>query len=61
MDPPGSSGVSAAATRDPVCKMRVNGESPKWTSVHKETVYAFCSLGCKRLFDVNPDRYSKSG
>jgi len=45
--------------RDPVCKMRVHSENPKWTSVHKETVYAFCSLGCKRLFDVSPDRYIK--
>lgn len=48
------------AARDPVCRMPIEGESPKWTSVHQERVYVFCSAGCKRLFDVSPDRYVKS-
>lgn len=39
---------------DPVCKMRFNRENGIPLEHKNETVY-FCSKGCKRLFEQNPD------
>ena len=43
--------------RDPVCGMTFPPEEAKATSEHGgETIY-FCSAGCKRKFDADPERY----
>lgn len=39
---------------DPVCKMRINRENGIAVEHKNETVH-FCSEGCKRLFEQNPD------
>jgi YHS domain-containing protein len=41
---------------DPVCKMRLNRENGT-TSDYKHETFFFCSEGCKRLFEQNPDEY----
>ena len=42
---------------DPVCGMAVKKEKPPATSQVEDTVYYFCSMGCKVAFDHNPARY----
>jgi|GEM_PF-1231429 YHS domain-containing protein len=44
---------------DPVCKMRINRENGIAVEHKNETVY-FCSEGCKRLFEQNPDAHTRS-
>ena len=44
---------------DPVCKMRLNRENGIPVEHKNETVY-FCSEGCKRLFEQNPDTHTTS-
>ena len=43
--------------KDPVCDMDVTPESAAGTSEHNGQTYYFCSLGCKRSFDKEPERY----
>jgi uncharacterized protein len=43
---------------DPVCGMRVDRyQTPHQTRWHDQTVY-FCSAGCRRSFEADPDRYA---
>ena len=42
---------------DPVCKMKVDEATAKWTSEYKGQTYYFCSPGCKEAFDQNPEHY----
>jgi Cu+-exporting ATPase len=42
---------------DPVCRMTVDPAKAAGTSEYKGLTYAFCSAGCKRKFDAEPDRY----
>lgn len=44
---------------DPVCKMRINRENAVTTDYKEETIH-FCSKGCRRLFDQNPEDYTTS-
>ena len=44
---------------DPVCKMRLDRENGISIEHKNETVY-FCSEGCKRLFEQNPDTHTMS-
>ena len=44
---------------DPVCKMRLNRENGIPVEHKNETVY-FCSDGCKRLFEHDPDVHTTS-
>ena len=44
-------------TKDPVCGMEVSEESAAGKSEYKGKVYLFCSTGCKKAFDENPERY----
>ncbi|MFA5860064.1 MAG: cytochrome c biogenesis protein CcdA [Candidatus Thermoplasmatota archaeon] len=39
---------------DPVCKMRVDPASARWSSTRREATYHFCSAGCKDAFDEAP-------
>jgi YHS domain-containing protein len=42
---------------DPICKMTVDENTAKFTSVYKGKTYYFCAPGCKRTFDKNPEQY----
>ena len=42
---------------DPVCKMEVEESKAAATSDHKRKKYYFCSVGCKKAFDQNPEKY----
>lgn len=44
-------------TKDPVCGMTVDDESPH-RSMHAGQTYLFCSPGCKTKFDQKPGRYA---
>ncbi len=44
--------------KDPVCKMEVDERSARYRSSYAGETYYFCSPGCKREFDTNPERYS---
>ncbi|MGE0644438.1 MAG: YHS domain-containing protein [Nitrospira sp.] len=43
---------------DPVCGMQVDERSAAGTSKYNEKTYYFCSQGCKRTFDANPEQYA---
>ncbi len=42
---------------DPVCGMEVNEETAAGKSEYRGVTYYFCSPGCKRAFDQNPEQY----
>ncbi|MFC1899713.1 heavy metal translocating P-type ATPase [Chloroflexota bacterium] len=42
---------------DPVCKMEVNEDSATATSEYNGKKYYFCTPGCKRAFDQDPEKY----
>jgi YHS domain-containing protein len=42
---------------DPVCGMEVDEQSAQWTSEYQGKTYYFCSSGCKRAFDKEPETY----
>lgn len=43
--------------KDPVCGMNVDPKTAAGKSQYKGQTYYFCSLGCKKLFDANPEKY----
>ncbi len=43
--------------RDPVCGMDVDEKTAAGKSEYKGKTYYFCSLGCKKDFDKNPEQY----
>ncbi len=49
---------------DPVCEMEVDPATAQWKSEYQGKVYYFCSPGCKRSFEKEPEKYleeSKKG
>lgn len=43
---------------DPVCKMTVDEKKPTGGKAeYKGASYYFCSPGCKRAFEKNPEKY----
>lgn len=44
---------------DPVCKMKVEESKAAAASEYKGKKYYFCSPGCKRAFDKEPEKYLK--
>ena len=44
--------------KDPVCDMDVTPETAAGTSEYNGTTYYFCSPGCKRSFDKDPEKYA---
>ena len=42
---------------DPICKMEVDESTAKWKSEYKGKTYYFCALGCKRTFDIEPEKH----
>lgn len=43
--------------KDPVCGMDVSPETAAGTSEYNGQTYYFCSPGCKRSFDKDPEKY----
>ena len=43
--------------KDPVCGMDVTPESAAGKSEYKGQTYYFCSPGCKKSFDKDPEKY----
>ena len=42
---------------DPVCLMDVDPASARWKSEYGGRTFFFCSPGCKKSFDRNPQEY----
>ena len=43
--------------KDPVCGMEATPETAAGKFEYKGTVYYFCSPGCKRDFEKDPEKY----
>ncbi len=43
---------------DPVCGMQIQKEQAAGQSTHDGQTYYFCSAGCKKKFDANPQQYT---
>ena len=46
--------------KDPICGMTVDEKKAAGKSVYKGVTYYFCAPGCKKAFDVNPEKYLKA-
>ena len=44
--------------KDPVCGMQVDPTKAADTSEYQSNTYVFCSAGCTRKFDNNPQQYA---
>ncbi len=42
---------------DPVCGMEVDPKTAAGSSVYQGQTYYFCSMGCKKDFDHDPEKY----
>ncbi len=47
--------------KDPVCGMEIDPKTATGKSEYKGQTYYFCSAGCKRDFDKNPEKYVSAG
>jgi Cu+-exporting ATPase len=47
--------------KDPVCGMEVDEAKAAGSSTHSGKTYYFCSDGCKKGFDANPEKYRRNG
>jgi YHS domain-containing protein len=45
--------------KDPVCGMDVDPKTAAGKSEYQGQTYYFCSLGCKKDFDKEPQKYVK--
>ena len=43
--------------KDPVCGMDVDPKTAAGKSDYKGQTYHFCSTGCKKAFDKEPEKY----
>jgi YHS domain-containing protein len=43
--------------KDPVCGMEVDEKTAAGKSEYKGQTYYFCSTGCKKSFDQDPEKY----
>ncbi len=48
----------ATAFKDPICGMDVTPETAAGKSEYQGQTYYFCSLGCKKTFDKEPEKYT---
>lgn len=46
---------------DPVCGMTVEEGPDALTLDYNDTKYYFCSPGCRRAFEKDPEKYLKEG
>ena len=44
--------------KDPVCGMDIDPKNTTLTSVYEGQTYYFCSPGCKKTFDKEPQKYA---
>ncbi len=44
--------------KDPICGMDVTPETAAGKSEYQGQTYYFCSLGCKKSFDKEPEKYA---
>jgi YHS domain-containing protein len=44
--------------KDPICGMDVDEAAPAATSEYQGKTYYFCSVGCKKEFDENPEEHA---
>jgi len=42
---------------DPVCGMQLNIDTAPTQTDYEGEIYYFCSEGCKRAFDANPEQF----
>ena len=49
--------VQTNETLDPVCGMKVDPQKAAGESDYSWQRYYFCSVGCKRVFDAEPQKY----
>ena len=47
--------------KDPVCGMDIDRATADGKSEYKGQTYYFCSLGCKKSFDKEPEKYLGKG
>jgi len=47
----------AQTFKDPICGMDVTPETAAGKSEYRGVTYYFCSPGCKRAFDKEPEKY----
>ncbi|MDP2964623.1 MAG: YHS domain-containing protein [Pelolinea sp.] len=43
--------------KDPVCGMSVDPKQTAYKSDYQGKTYYFCSAGCKKAFDEEPEKY----
>ncbi|HTW89342.1 MAG TPA: heavy metal translocating P-type ATPase [Candidatus Binataceae bacterium] len=48
---------SATAVKDPVCGMAVDPAATKHRADYRQATYSFCSAGCRKRFESNPEKY----
>ncbi len=46
--------------KDPVCGMDIDPKTAAGKSDYKGQAYHFCSPGCKKAFDKEPEKYAKT-
>ena len=51
----------ATTVKDLVCGMDIDTATAAGTSEYKGQTYYFCSLGCKKSFDKDPEKYLSHG
>ena len=44
--------------KDPVCGMEVDEKTAAGKSEYQGQTYYFCSVGCKKAFDKEPQKYA---
>jgi len=44
--------------KDPVCGMDIDPKTAAGNSEYKGETYYFCSPGCKKSFDADPEKYA---
>ncbi|HCR72308.1 MAG TPA: YHS domain-containing protein [Anaerolineae bacterium] len=49
--------MTTTTVHDPVCHMDIDPETAAGTSEYNGKTYYFCSLGCKKSFDKDPEKY----
>ncbi|HTF65634.1 MAG TPA: YHS domain-containing protein [Edaphobacter sp.] len=52
--------TSAKVVKDPVCGMQVDPTKTAGQSQYQGLTYSFCSLACKKKFELNPAQYMQS-
>ncbi len=48
----------ANTVKDPVCGMHIDPATAAGKSEYKGQTYYFCSPGCKKSFDKEPEKYA---